>query len=42
MGDPAVLIASNTLAATELGWRATRDLDTMIADAWTFTQQATS
>ena len=41
-GDPAVLIASNTLAATELGWRATRDLDTMIADAWTFTQQATS
>ncbi|HEY2984985.1 MAG TPA: UDP-glucose 4-epimerase GalE, partial [Jatrophihabitantaceae bacterium] len=38
-GDPAVLVASNALAATELGWRPTSDLDTMIADAWTFAQQ---
>jgi len=39
-GDPAVLVASNALAATELGWRPTSDLDTMIADAWTFAQRA--
>jgi UDP-glucose 4-epimerase len=39
-GDPAVLVASNALAATELGWAPTRDLDTMIADAWTFARQA--
>ena len=41
-GDPAVLVASSVLAATELGWRPTSDLDTMIADAWTFAQQAAS
>ncbi len=38
-GDPAVLVASSVLAATELGWRPTSDLDTMIADAWTFAQR---
>ncbi|HEX8768599.1 MAG TPA: UDP-glucose 4-epimerase GalE [Jatrophihabitans sp.] len=38
-GDPAVLIASNDKAATELGWRPTRDLDQMVADAWEFFQQ---
>lgn len=37
-GDPAVLIASNTKAAAELGWRPTRDLDDMVTDAWTFLQ----
>jgi UDP-glucose 4-epimerase len=35
-GDPAVLIASNARAATSLGWSPTRDLDRMVADAWTF------
>ena len=38
-GDPAVLIASNAKAAAELGWRPTRDLDQMVADAWEFFQQ---
>ena len=38
-GDPAVLIASNDKAAAELGWRPTRDLDQMVADAWAFFQQ---
>ena len=38
-GDPAVLIASNAKAAAELGWRPTRDLDRMVADAWEFFQQ---
>jgi UDP-glucose 4-epimerase len=37
-GDPAVLIASNAKAAAELGWRPTRGLDEMVADAWTFLQ----
>jgi UDP-glucose 4-epimerase len=37
-GDPAVLIASNDKAAAELGWRPTRDLDRMVADAWEFFQ----
>jgi UDP-glucose 4-epimerase len=35
-GDPAVLIASNEKAASLLGWRPTRDLATMIDDAWRF------
>jgi len=35
-GDPAVLIASNVRAATELGWRPTRQLEEMVADAWQF------
>jgi UDP-glucose 4-epimerase len=38
-GDPAVLIASNAKAADELGWRPTRDLDRMVADAWEFFQR---
>ena len=36
-GDPAVLVASSDLITAELGWRATRDLRTMVADAWQFT-----
>jgi UDP-glucose 4-epimerase len=38
-GDPAVLIASNELAATELGWRPVRGLESMVTDAWTFVQR---
>jgi UDP-glucose 4-epimerase len=38
-GDVAVLIASNDKAASLLGWRPTRDLRTMIADAWRFEQR---
>jgi UDP-glucose 4-epimerase len=38
-GDPPVLIASNELAGTLLGWAPERGLDQMIADAWTFEQE---
>jgi UDP-glucose 4-epimerase len=38
-GDPAVLVASNELAAEFLGWSPTRDLHAMVADAWTFEQR---
>jgi UDP-glucose 4-epimerase len=41
-GDPAVLIASNARAAADLGWTPTRNLDQMVADAWTFVQRASS
>jgi UDP-glucose 4-epimerase len=37
-GDPAVLVASSAKIASELGWRAERDLRAMAADAWRFTQ----
>jgi UDP-glucose 4-epimerase len=37
-GDPAVLIASAERIASELGWRADRDLRTIAADAWEFAQ----
>jgi UDP-glucose 4-epimerase len=37
-GDPAVLIASAERIASELGWRADRELRAMAADAWEFTQ----
>jgi UDP-glucose 4-epimerase len=37
-GDPAVLVASAAKIEAELGWHATRDLRTMAADAWQFTQ----
>ncbi len=37
-GDPAVLVASSAKIQAELGWRATRDLRAMAADAWQFTQ----
>jgi UDP-glucose 4-epimerase len=36
-GDPAVLVASAARIQAELGWRATRDLTDMAADAWRFT-----
>jgi UDP-glucose 4-epimerase len=35
-GDPPSLIASNALAAAELGWTPTRDIAQMAADAWAF------
>jgi UDP-glucose 4-epimerase len=37
-GDPAVLVASSARIQADLGWRATRDLRAMAADAWSFTQ----
>jgi UDP-glucose 4-epimerase len=37
-GDPAVLIASNAKAESELGWKPTRGLTQMVADAWQFAQ----
>jgi UDP-glucose 4-epimerase len=37
-GDPAVLVASSAKIQSELGWRASRDLRAMAADAWRFTQ----
>jgi UDP-glucose 4-epimerase len=33
-GDPAVLVASNSKIAAELGWVPERGLDGMVADAW--------
>jgi UDP-glucose 4-epimerase len=35
-GDPPVLVASNDLARSVLGWRPERDLAAMIEDAWRF------
>jgi UDP-glucose 4-epimerase len=37
-GDPAVLVASSAKIQADLGWRATRDLRAMAADAWQFTR----
>lgn len=38
-GDPATLVAGAQRAETELGWLPRHaDLDTMVADAWTFAQ----
>ena len=37
-GDPAVLVASSAKIQSELGWRASRDLPAMAADAWAFAQ----
>ncbi|WP_242903099.1 UDP-glucose 4-epimerase GalE [Actinomadura terrae] len=35
-GDPAVLVASSEKIRSRLGWKVERDLETMVADAWTF------
>lgn len=36
-GDPAVLVASSALAASELGWAPEKPaLDDMVRDAWTW------
>jgi len=37
-GDPPVLIASNERAQSLLGWHPERDLEQMVADAWSFEQ----
>ncbi|MCF3931917.1 UDP-glucose 4-epimerase GalE [Acuticoccus sp. M5D2P5] len=37
-GDPAELVADPALAKSMFDWRATRDLDTIIADAWSWHQ----
>jgi UDP-glucose 4-epimerase len=37
-GDPAVLVASADRIKSELGWRPERQLRSMVADAWAFTQ----
>jgi UDP-glucose 4-epimerase len=37
-GDPAVLVASSARIRADLGWQPERDLQAMVADAWTFTQ----
>ena len=41
-GDPAVLVASSERIQSELGWRASRDLRAMAADAWRFTHTRSS
>jgi UDP-glucose 4-epimerase len=33
-GDPATLVASSQRIQADLGWRASRDLSAMVADAW--------
>lgn len=38
-GDAAVSYADPSRAARELGWRAARDLDTMVADTWRWQSQ---
>jgi UDP-glucose 4-epimerase len=38
-GDPAVLIASSEAAASELGWKPARSLESMVGDAWRFTRE---
>jgi UDP-glucose 4-epimerase len=38
-GDPAALVAAADLAREELGWTPERDLETMIADAWSWHRQ---
>jgi UDP-glucose 4-epimerase len=38
-GDTPVLVASSEAIARDLGWRAERDLRSMVSDAWTFTRQ---
>jgi UDP-glucose 4-epimerase len=40
-GDVVVLVASSAAIAADLGWHPERDLRSMIADAWTFTQPLT-
>ena len=40
-GDPARLVASSQKIFSELGWKAERDLETIIASAWKWHQQQT-
>jgi UDP-glucose 4-epimerase len=41
-GDPAVLVASSARIQADLGWQPERDLGTMVADAWSFTEAMTA
>jgi UDP-glucose 4-epimerase len=41
-GDPAILVASNQRAGSELGWRPQRGLEQMVADAWQFSRTGPS
>ncbi|MEU9160613.1 UDP-glucose 4-epimerase GalE [Streptomyces sp. NPDC048424] len=42
-GDPAVLVASAARARERLGWRPRHtDLDSIVADAWTFAREVTA
>jgi UDP-glucose 4-epimerase len=38
-GDPAMLVASSEKILSELGWKAERNLERIIADAWKWHQQ---
>ena len=38
-GDPAVLLADPSRAEALLGWRAERDLRTIVEDAWRWHQK---
>lgn len=38
-GDPAVLVAANDRARSELGWEPARGLDEIVTDAWEFTRE---
>lgn len=38
-GDAAALLADNALARRELGWAPTRNIDKIVADAWTWHSQ---
>ena len=38
-GDPARLVASSQKIYSELGWKAERDLEQIIADAWKWHNQ---
>lgn len=38
-GDPPMLVANAARAYADLGWRATRDLETVIRDAWAWYQK---
>ena len=37
-GDPATLVASSAKANADLGWKAERNLEQMVSDAWAFYQ----
>jgi UDP-glucose 4-epimerase len=37
-GDPAILVASSDRIRADLGWQPSRDLHTIVADAWAFAQ----
>ena len=37
-GDPPSLVASNALAGAELGWKPSRGIEQMAADAWAYAQ----